>query len=65
MNNEVNELLDKNDSSAHFPLFNLKVAENLRLIANNPNSSFDEKHGALTILNKFASNPEVLSKMLN
>lgn len=61
----MNELLNKKNSDAHFPLFNLKVAENLRLVANDPNSSFDEKYGALTTLNKFASNPEILSKMLN
>ena len=65
LNNEVEELLDKENSDAHFPLFNLKVAEKLRLIANDPNSSYDEKFSALNILNKFASNPEILSKMLN
>lgn len=35
------------------------------MIANDVNSSFDEKFSALTTLNKFAANPEILSKMLN
>ena len=64
LDNEVLNFLKQANSEAPYTLFNLEVANNLRIIANAKNSSLMQKDEALILLNEFVINDEITDKML-
>ena len=63
-NDQTNNIMDDPGNQAQYTLYNLGIPKYLRLIANSPHSTLSEKIDALELLNKFAANPDFLTRML-
>ena len=64
-NEELKSVLSNPNNQAIHTMFNLEIPKYLRLIANSPTSTMLQKDDALSLLNGFVQNPDILKKMLS